>query len=183
MSGLETLRQTLPEHARDIALNLQSVMQAASLSPAQRHGVAIATAAAARDVELRDALIADARREVEADAIEDALAAAALMAMTNVYYRFRHLVDKPAYTEMPARLRMNRLAHPAASKLDFELYALAVSAVAGCETCVRSHEQVLTQGGLTVAQIHDAVRIAAVVNATACARLAGGVPALEEAAA
>jgi alkyl hydroperoxide reductase subunit D len=172
MSRVEVLREALPEFARDIKINLQTVMQTANLSPAQRHGVAIATAAAVRDTVLRDALIADAQGEVEPGVIEDALAAAALMSMTNVYYRFRHLVGKPAYAEMPARLRMNRLASPAAGKLDFELYSLAVSAVNGCETCVQAHEQVLIKGGLSETQVHDAVRIAAVVNAATCARLA-----------
>ena len=32
------------------------------------------------------------------------------MGMNNVYYRFRHLIEKPVYAEKPARLRMNRLA-------------------------------------------------------------------------
>src|SRR5262245_1087483 len=170
MSKLETVREGLPDVARDIKLNLQAVMQTASLSHAQRYGVAIATAAAARDATLMEVLIADARGVVEAGVIEDALAAAALMSMTNVYYRFRHLVGKESYAALPARLRMNRLAHPAASKLDFELYALAVSAVNGCETCVQAHERVLVAGGLTEEQIHDAVRLAAAVHATACAR-------------
>jgi lipoyl-dependent peroxiredoxin subunit D len=173
MAALEKIREALPDLARDIKLNLQTVMQSTSLTTAQRYGVAIASATAARDSVLRDAFIADAREQVDAGVIEDATAAATLMAMTNVYYRFRHLVDKPAYAEMPARLRMNRLASPAASKLDFELYALVVSALNGCAACVQAHEQVLVAGGLTEAQIHDAVRLAAVVNATASARLAG----------
>jgi len=184
MAGaLDAIRESLPDSARDIKLNLQAVLQVPGLSSAQRYGVAIATACAARDPVLRDALIADARREVEPGVIEDAVAAAALMAMSNVYYRFRHLVGKAAYAEMPARLRMNRLAQPATNKLDFELFSLAVSAVNGCETCVQAHERVLVSGGLAETQIHDAVRIAAVVNATATARAAGSVAPASEAAA
>ena len=178
MRALDTVRDALPEVARDIKVNLQTVMQTPGLTSAQRYGVAIATAAAARDAVLRDALIADARADVDAGVVEDALAAAALMAMTNVYYRFRHLVGKQSYADMPARLRMNRLGSPAASNIDFELFALAVSAVNGCEVCVQAHERVLVSGGLSEGQIHDAVRIAAVVHATACARqLSAEVPA------
>jgi alkyl hydroperoxide reductase subunit D len=182
MRALETLREALPDVARDIRLNLQTVMQTPSLTGAQRYGVAIATAAATRDTVLRDALIADARGELGQGVIDDALAAAALMAMTNVYYRFRHLVGKQSYAEMPARLRMNRLGSPAASKLDFELFALAVSAVNGCEVCVQAHERVLVTGGMSEEQIHDAVRIAAVVHATASARLIGTLVAASAAA-
>ena len=173
MSAVESLRSTIPDVARDIKLNLQSVLQPGALTPAQRWGVAIASAVAARNDALRDALIADAGAEVGADVIDDAVAAAALMAMNNVYYRFRHLVGKPSYSQMPARLRMQRIAKPMTNKADFELFCLAVSAINGCEMCIRSHEDVVLKGALSEEQVHDAVRIAATVNAAA---LALGLP-------
>jgi len=166
-SGVEALWATIPDVAKDIKLNLQSVLQPGALTPAQRWGVAIASAVAARNHALRDALIADAASEVGGEVIEDAVAAAALMAMNNVYYRFRHLVGKPSYSQMPARLRMQRIAKPLTNKADFELFCLAVSAINGCEMCIRSHEEVVIKGGLTEDQVHDAVRIAATVNAAA----------------
>lgn len=168
-SALEALRSSLPEPARDIKLNLQAVLQQSSLSLSQRWGVVIASAIAARNPTLRRAVLADAGREIDAAVIEDAMAAAALMAMNNVYYRFRHLVGKDSYSARPARLRMNRLVKPAGSKTDFELYCLAVSAINGCGTCMEAHEKVVTEGGLTEEQVHDAVRIAATINATAVA--------------
>jgi alkyl hydroperoxide reductase subunit D len=169
MSELERLRERFPEAARDIKLNLDSVLKAESLSAAQRWGVAVATAHASRNPELVRALLSDARREVEPAVIDDALAAASLMAMNNVYYRFRHLIGKPIYSERPARLRMNRLAKPATNKLDFELFSLAVSAVNGCETCLKAHEVFVLAGGISEEQVHDAVRIAATVHAAAVA--------------
>jgi lipoyl-dependent peroxiredoxin subunit D len=169
MSALELIRASLPPEAVDIKLNLGSVLSGGALSPEQRWGVALAAAAAARSTPLREALAAEARREVSDKVIEDALAAAVLMGMNNVYYRFRHMIGKPSYSERPARLRMNRLVKPAASKLDFELFSLAVSAIGGCETCVRAHEQEVLEGGLSEEHVHDAVRIAAVVNAAAVA--------------
>jgi lipoyl-dependent peroxiredoxin subunit D len=169
MTQLEQLRAGLPEATRDLKLNLQSVLQGGALNAAQRWGVAIASAVASRNARLRDALLADARREVDAALIDDALAAAALMGMNNVYYRFRHMIGKPSYSEKPARLRMNRLAKPSTNKLDFELFCLAVSAINGCEMCVRSHEQAVLAGGLSEEHVHDAVRIAAVVHGAALA--------------
>jgi alkyl hydroperoxide reductase subunit D len=115
-------------------------------------------------------VLADAAAEgVEPAVIDDARAAAALMAMNTVYYRFRHLIGKQSYGQLPARLRMNRLVKPATSKTDFELYSLAVSAINGCEVCIRSHEEVVRAGGLTEEQVHDAVRIAATMHAAAVA--------------
>jgi alkyl hydroperoxide reductase subunit D len=101
--------------------------------------------------------------------VDDAVAAAALMGMNNVYYRFRHLIGRDVYSEKPARLRMNRIARPAASKVDFELFCLAVSAINGCESCMKAHEKVVLAGGLSEDHVHDAVRIAAVVHGAAVA--------------
>ncbi len=169
MSALDDLRDAIPEAARDLKLNLDAVLTESSLSPAQRWGVAVASAVASRNASLRDAVLADSRAQVDGAVIDDGIAAAALMAMNNVYYRFRHYMGRETYSRMPARLRMNRLAKPAGSKTDFELYCLAASAINGCETCVKAHEKVVLAGGLTEEQVHDAVRIAAVIQGAAVA--------------
>lgn len=62
---------------------------------------------------------------------------------------------------------MNWIGKPLGSKVDFELFCLAVSAINGCEACVRSHEQVVIDGGLSEDQVHDAVRLASVIQAAA----------------
>ncbi len=177
MKHLDALRDRFPDWARDVKLNLQSVLQPGSLTPAQRWGVAVASAAATRNAELREATLADARAEVDAAVIDDALAAVSLMGMNNVYYRFRHLSGKPVYSEKPARLRMQRIAKPATTKVDFELFCLAVSAINACEVCIQSHEKVVTEGGLTEDQVHDAARIAAVFAAAAVSLEAAPAPA------
>jgi len=169
MSALESLRETIPEPARDIRLNLQSVLAPGALTPAQRWGVALASAAASRHRALGEAIRQASDLEAGPAVAEDAYAAASLMGMNNVYYRFRHQVGKPAYAEKPARLRMNRIVKPATNRADFELFSLAVSAINGCEACLRSHEQAVLENGLNEEQVHDAVRIAAAVHAAAVA--------------
>jgi alkyl hydroperoxide reductase subunit D len=166
---LEALRGSLPDSAKDVRLNLQQVLEGGSLTPAQRWGVALACAIAAREPRLRDAVRREAQAAVDEAVIDDARAAAALMAMNNVYYRFRHMIGKPSYAQKPARLRMQRIAQPRTTKADFELMCLAVSALNGCEMCLRSHESVVIEGGLTEDQVHDAIRLAAVIQATAVA--------------
>ena len=96
-----------------------------------------------------------------------ARAAAAVMGMNNIYYRFLHLVEDAEYQQMPARLRMNVLANPGIDKADFELLSLAVSAINGCGTCVASHERQLRHHGLSREAVQSAVRIAATVHAVA----------------
>lgn len=173
LESLEALRQTFPEYAKDIKLNLSNVLSDSSLSSDQRWGVAVACAIACNSEKLKEATIADAKNHVEPKVLEDAAAAAVLMAMNNIYYRFRHMVEKPSYSQKPPRLRMNRIMQPTTTKLDFELYSLAVSAIHGCEMCVQAHEKALMGHGVTEDQVNDAIRIAATFHAAAQALTAG----------
>jgi lipoyl-dependent peroxiredoxin subunit D len=176
MSALQQLLEQIPEVARDLRLNLTAVLEAESLTPAQRWAVAVASAHAAGAPALAHALVESARPAgVSEGALEDARAAAAIMAMNTVYYRFRHMIGKKSYAEKPARLRMHRLGKPATTKADLELMSLAVAAIHGCEMCIRAHEEVIVKAGLSEEQVHDAVRIAAAVTGAAQA-LALGVP-------
>ena len=170
LDALEAFRQRFPDHAKDIKLNLQSVMSDSTLSVPQRWGVAVASAIATGNDELRDAAIADARRAgVDQKVLDDAAAAAVVMAMNNVYYRFRHMVAKESYQTKPPRLRMNRIMQPVTTKVDFELYSLAVSAIHGCEMCVRAHEKAVVDGGMSEDQVNDTIRIAATFHAASAA--------------
>ena len=116
-------------------------------------------------------IVAAAEAEVEGklspEAANAARAAAAVMAMNNVYYRFVHLTSNPEYGKMPARLRMNVIGSPGIEKEDFELFSLAVSAMNGCGMCIDSHERVLQQHGVKPEVVQSAVRIGAVIKAVA----------------
>ncbi|HEY7651958.1 MAG TPA: carboxymuconolactone decarboxylase family protein [Methylomirabilota bacterium] len=169
MDVLELLRAAISDAARDIRLNLQAGLRGGSLSEPQRWGVAAAAAVAARHRWLREAVLPAAAAASGSAVVEDAKAAAALMAMNNVYYRFRHMVGKSVYGEKLAGLRMNRIMQPATNRTDFELMALAVSAINGCEVCGRAHEKTVTEGGLTPDHVNDAMRIPATVYAAAIA--------------
>ncbi|HEX3596155.1 MAG TPA: carboxymuconolactone decarboxylase family protein [Polyangiaceae bacterium] len=170
MEHIDRLRDSFPDVARDIKINLENVLGPGTLTAAQVWGTAIASAYAARHPGLVAAILAEAQvAEVPSAVVEDARAAAVLMAMNNVFYRFRHMVDKEEYLQKPARLRMQRIAKISSNKADFELFCLAVSAINGCETCVRSHEANVVEQGLTSDHVLDAVRIASTVNAAAVA--------------
>jgi alkyl hydroperoxide reductase subunit D len=184
MSTLDAVRDSLPDVAKDIRLNLDSVLRTTSLSVAQRWGVALASALAVRQPRLTAAILESTTAATDQSVVDDAAAAAVLMGMNNVFYRFRHMIDKETYSTRPARLRMNRLVRPATNRADFELFSLAVSAINGCESCVRAHEKAVLDGGLTEEHVHDAIRIAATIHAAAvaldalpCVAPAAGTPA------
>ena len=169
MEALHELTEFFPEAAKDIKLNLQSVLAESSLSEGQRWLVALSCALAKGDHALARGIVSAAGPAASEALVDDAKAVAALMAMNNVYYRFRHMVGKESYASLPARLRMNRLGQPKTAKADFELASLAVSALNGCELCIQSHERAVLAQGLSEAQVHDAARIAATIAGASAA--------------
>ncbi len=140
---------------------------APGLSENQIIGVALASAIAARNTELARQVEEMAREYVEENTINGAKAAAAIMGMNNVYYRFTHLVGDKEYLNLPTRLRMNIIARPGIDKVDFELYCLAVSANNACGTCITAHERELRKHGVSREAIQSTARIAAVMHAVA----------------
>ena len=165
--SLEALKNRLPEYAKDLKLNLSSLAMEPSLSEQQRAGTFIACALASRNAETTRAIMGEFAPKLSPEALDAARAAASIMAMNNIYYRFTHLASQPDYKTMPAKLRMNVIGKPGVDKADFELWSLAVSAINGCGMCIDAHDKVLRAAGITAEQIQSAVRIASVVHAVA----------------
>lgn len=168
--SLDTIKDRLPDYARDLKLNLSSVLTpqgAPGLTETQIAAVALSTAIASRNMELARAVENWVHDKLDEKTLNAARAAAAIMGQNNVYYRFLHLVEDREYQTMPARLRMNVIGNPGIDKLDFELLSLAVSAVNGCGLCVTAHEKQLRSGGISRESIQSAVRIASVIHAVA----------------
>jgi alkyl hydroperoxide reductase subunit D len=167
---LDTLKESLPDYARDLKLNLGSVLSAQGapgLTETQVWSVALATAIAARNVEFARSIETLAHDKLDRAHLNAARAAAAIMGMNNVYYRFLHLVDDREYQTLPARLRMNVIGNPGIAQDDFELLSLAVSAVNGCGLCITAHERKLREHGVSREAIQSAVRIASTIHAVA----------------
>ena len=183
--SLQILKDRLPEYAKDIKLNLGSLAAEPLLSEKQRAGTFIASALGARNPDVAAAIMAEFAPKLDPKELAAAQAAAAVMGMNNVYYRFLHLAGNEEYGKLPARLRMNAIANHGINRADFELWCLAVSAINGCGMCIESHEKAVRKDGMTAEQVQAAVRIAAVVNAVAAVldaeAVTAGVP-LEAAA-
>lgn len=164
---LEQLLNTVPEYAKDLKLNLASVMRQTELTPQQAWGTAVACALAARNPQLLASVQEEAGKHLTEQALFGAKAAASVMGMNNIFYRFRHLSSNPKYGTMPARLRMQVIGRHGADPGDFELWCLAVSAINDCGVCVDSHENVLREKGVSEETILAAVRIASIIHALA----------------
>jgi len=164
--SLEALRNALPEYAKDQKLNLGSLAAEPALTQQQRAGTFVASALASRNATVIKHIVGEFGPQLSPEALNAAKTAASIMGMNNIYYRFTHLVHGD-YAQMPAKLRMNAMAKPGVEKVDFELWSLAVSAINGCGMCMESHEKVILQHGVGKDAVQAAVRIAAVIHATA----------------
>ncbi|MFO7762560.1 MAG: carboxymuconolactone decarboxylase family protein [Wenzhouxiangellaceae bacterium] len=168
--NINDLKQHLPDYAKDLKINFGNVLdtdQHEQLNAQQVWGTALATAIASRNKVLIEVIEAQARENLDADYFKAAKAAAAIMGMNNIYYRFLHLSSNDEYATLPARLRMTIVGSPGIEKADFELFSLAVSAINGCGMCIDSHEKILIKAGFSAKSIQDAVRIASVMHAVA----------------
>lgn len=167
--SIEALKQQIPDFAKDVRLNLSGLVNDESFGEETKYGLLLACAIAARKSRLLEAMEQEAAAHLSPKARDAACAAASIMAMNNVYYRFTHLVSNKSYQTMPAKLRMTVIANPGVAKTDFELWCLAVSAMNGCGICLDSHEKVLIEAGVSQDTIQNAVRYAAIVQSAAVA--------------
>ncbi len=168
--NLSELRSQIPDYAKDLRLNLESVLSdagATGLDGKQLRAIALASAIASRHAPLVAAIETFAAEQLSPEEIDGARAAAAIMAMSNIYYRATHLIHNDDYGQLRAGLRMNVMAKPGIDKVTFELACLAVSAINGCGACLDSHERVIRQHEVSAQGVQSALKIGAVVHAVA----------------
>ena len=162
---IEQVKESIPDHAKDIRLNLDSAINRSLLDPVDTHAVAYVSALAAGNGGLafeieHNSPLFTAEKEREA-----AKTAAALMGMNNVYYPFVEMTQDPELKGLPPGLRMQAYAtHGGVTKKQFEMYALAASIVGKCHFCVKNHYDTLKKEGMTVQELQHVGKIASIVN-------------------
>jgi alkyl hydroperoxide reductase subunit D len=160
---VDQLKESLPEYAKDIKLNLDSVFNRSTIDSVDATYLALSAAVATGNGKLVGFISAYATDEVERNA---AMTAASLMAQNNAWYPFLEMADDKDLKGLPAQLRMNAIAnHGGTTKAKFEAYSLVSSIIGKCHFCVKAHYDTLKAEGYTVEQLRDLGRIAATVNA------------------
>ncbi|MCH8620049.1 carboxymuconolactone decarboxylase family protein [Undibacterium sp. TS12] len=166
MEFLNSIKSLIPDYAKDIRLNVDGTIARSSLEGNDAVGVALAAAFAAKSKEIID--IIKNSGALSPEEIHAALTASALMGMNNVWYPYVEMADDADLKTQAAQLRMNAYAtNGGVDKRRFEMYALAASIIGKCHFCVKSHYELLQKEGMSVTQLRDVGRIAAVVNAAA----------------
>ncbi len=150
--SLSLLEKGNSRYVRDLKLNLTSTLTSSHLSEKECALLALSTAVNNNNGVLINFLERVAlEKGATAEEIAEAAGCASLLALNNVFYRFRHFTGKEKYTQIPARVRM-------------QLMSIAVSAVNGCEMCVNAHEKSILALGSTEERVFDAVRIASIIT-------------------
>ena len=164
--SIANLRSSLPEYAKDLKLNLGSLIRNSELNEQQLWGTLVASAAATHNQTVFSEIAEEARDHLSEEAFNAALGAASVMGMNNVAYRAKHWLGDD-FANVKFGLRMNLISKPGVDKADFELWSLAVSTINGCEHCSVAHDTTVRAEGRTKEQVWDAVKIAATVTGVA----------------
>jgi len=163
---VEIIKVSIPDHSKDIRLNLDAVINRSPLTVEDTHACALVAALAAGNGELAYAIMTSGELDNFTAEMEAAKTAASLMGMNNVWYPFVEMCNDPELKGLPAGLRMNAYAtHGGVNKKKFEMYALAASIIGKCHFCVKNHYDVLKKEGMTVQELQHIGKIASVVNA------------------
>jgi alkyl hydroperoxide reductase subunit D len=163
--SLTLLEKGNSRYVRDLKLNLTSTFTSSHLTDKECALLALSIAVNNNNAVLTNFFEQLAlSKEATAAEIAEAVGCASLLALNNVFYRFRHFTGKEKYTQIPARVRMQLMSSPVTGKEFFELMSIAVSAVNGCEMCVNAHEKSILALGSTEERVFDAVRIASIVT-------------------
>jgi len=164
---IDKLKEGIPDYAKDIRLNMDTVLKRSTLSEIETFGLVVAATFATGNTKLWTWIYSQAEDNEEWTKEKNAaLTAASLMAMNNTWYPYVEMADDTNLTGLPAQLRMNAIAtHGGTTKARFEAYSLAASIVGKCEFCVKAHYDTLKQEGYHVGQLRDIGRIASVMTA------------------
>lgn len=163
---IEQVKESIPDHSKDIKLNLDSVINRSPLSPLDTHAIAYTAAVAAGNGGLAFEIEHNGPLFDDQTVREAAKTAASLMGMNNMYYPFVEMCADPDLKGLPPGLRMNAYAnHGGVTKKQFEMYALAASIIGKCHFCIKNHYDTLKKEGMTVQELQHVGKIASVINA------------------
>ncbi len=169
MKNLEELKSQIPDYAKDVKINLGSLLTQENqvLAPKQVFGAALTSAYVTKEKSLIQIIENEARNILSEAEMKAAKSAAVLMAMNNIYYRFLHISADKEYAQMPAGLRMQGIVNHGIDKIDFEIFSLAASIINGCGMCIDAHAGQLVKHGMSKMQIQMVAKLASVVSSAA----------------
>jgi len=153
------------KYIRDLKINTLNALKFQNLSEKESTLIFLSVAVNQNNQLLIDKLVEKGiNLGVPENEIAEVFSLVSLLNINNVYYRFRHFIEKEYYNLANPGIKMSIMMNPLLGKELFELLSLCVSALNGCEMCVKSHEASVLQHGATQEKIHDAIRATAIAK-------------------
>lgn len=163
---INDLKNSIPDFAKDIKLNLSSLIINSDYDEELVYGCAYASSLVLGDEKIINVFENECSIRFESEFIESVKSTVTIMTLNNVWYKYR---DSMPHTEMkmaPQKMRVNVMAnHAGLDKILFESISLCVSAINGCTFCVKAHSDLLLDNGETKEYIYNIGRIASVMTA------------------
>ena len=167
-ANAQALLQVNARYIRDMKINTSNVLSNSQhLNRKEALLLALGVAVNEKALFLQQGLTALSKDAGATDEeIAEIIACTSLMNTNNVFYRFRHFMQKDFYSNTPAGIKMSIMMNPVLGKEFFELVSLVISSINGCEMCVSSHEQSVLQHNSGESRILEAVKLGAVIKGT-----------------
>lgn len=165
-ANVQALVQAESRFIKDLKINVGNALNNTQyINRKEALLIALAVAVNEKFTLLQDSFSNLAKEAGATDAeIAEVIACTALMNTNNIFYRFRHFMQKDFYNNQPAGIKMTIMMNPVTGKEFFELVSLVVSSVNGCEMCVSSHEQSVLQHGSSESRVFEAVKTGAIIK-------------------
>ena len=153
-------------YIKDLKINVSNVLNNTQyLNKKEALLLAYAVAVNEKFDLLKDTFRAQAQEAGANEAeLAEIVSCTSLMNANNVFYRFRHFMNKDFYTNTPAGIKMSIMMNPVLGKEFFELVSLVISSINGCEMCITSHEQSILQHGGSESRILEGVKLGAIIK-------------------
>ena len=165
---IRLLIKTNSRYLRDLRTNVTNALQAVTLVKKEAFLLAFGAAVNEKHTILQKAFETLSRSEGATDEeIAEVGSCTSLVNANNVYYRFTETLSNEYYDSAPSGIRTNILSNTILGKEFSELLSLVISALNGCQMCLRNHERVLTGHGTNKQRILDAVRVGSVIRSLA----------------
>jgi alkyl hydroperoxide reductase subunit D len=154
------------KYIKDLKINVSNVLNNTQyLNKKEALLLAYAVAVNEKFDLLKDSFRAQAQEAGASEAeLAEIVSCTSLMNANNVFYRFRHFMNKDFYTNTPAGIKMSIMMNPVLGKEFFELVSLVISSINGCEMCITSHEQSILQHGGSESRILEGVKLGAIIK-------------------
>ena len=162
---LSDLKNSIPDFAKDVKLNLSSLIMNSEYDEELVYGCAYASSLTIGDDDIAEVFEKECRNRFGPEFIKSVKATVTVMSLNNVWYKYRDSMPTTEMKMAPQKMRVNIMANYAGlDKILFESLSLCISAINGCVFCVKAHSDLLLENNKTKEYVLNIGRIASVIS-------------------